>query len=166
MYGFIIIIYAFKNIKGKLTKKDMLCKIKITLNSKNTYSSAIIDTGNFLKEPITKTPVIVVQKDELEGIIPDYILNNLDKIINGENVELGDYISKIRLIPFSSLGKENGILLGLKADNVLIETDEKSVTASNVIIAIYNGILSKHGKYKSLIGLELLEEKEEVSLNV
>lgn len=144
----------------------MFCKIKITLNSKNVYSNAIIDTGNFLKEPITKTPVIVIQKDELSGIIPDYILDNLDKIINGENVELGDYMSKIRLIPFSSLGKENGILLGLKADNVLIETEEKSIVVNNVIIAIYNGILSKHGKYKSLIGLELLEDREEINVCV
>lgn len=144
----------------------MFCKIKITLNSKNIYSNAIIDTGNFLKEPITKTPVIVIQKNELSGIIPDYILDNLDKIINGENVELGDYMSKIRLIPFSSLGKENGILLGLKADNVLIETEEKSIAVNNVIIAIYNGILSKHGKYKSLIGLELLEDREEISVHV
>lgn len=64
-----------------------------------------MDTGNFLKEPITKTPVIVVEKKALLEMIPDCILDNIDKIINGENIYLGEYISKVRLIPFSSLRK-------------------------------------------------------------
>lgn len=109
--GFIIITTAFKSIKGKFTKKDMYCNIKVNLNSKYTYINAIIDTGNFLKEPITKIPVIVVEKDTLINIVPEYILNNLDKIINGEDFYLGDYASKVRVIPFTSLrqGKWNTI---------------------------------------------------------
>ena len=91
--------------------------------------------------------------------MPDYILNNLDKIINGENVNLEEYISKIRIIPFSSLGKENGILLGLKVDGVLIEREEKIINIDKAIVGIYNGILSKSERYQALIGLELLEQE-------
>ena len=81
----------------------MYCNIKVNINSKYTYINAIIDTGNFLREPITKMPVIVVEKDTLNNIVPDYILRNLDKIINGENINLKEYTSKIRIIPFTSL---------------------------------------------------------------
>jgi len=81
----------------------MYCNIKVNINSKYVYINAIIDTGNFLREPITKMPVIVVEKDTLINIIPDYILNNLDKIINGENINLEEYTSKVRIIPFTSL---------------------------------------------------------------
>ncbi len=153
--GFIIITTAFKNIKGKLTRKDMFCNVKITINSKSVYVKAIIDTGNFLKEPITKTPVIVVEKAALKDILPDYILENLEKIINGENIELNEYISKIRLIPFTSLGKENGVLIGIKADNVLVETEEKCIDIKNIIAGIYNGVLDKNSKYGALIGLDI-----------
>ena len=138
----------------------MFCDIKININNKCVYIKAIIDTGNFLKEPITKTPVIVVEKQTLLEIVPSCILDNLNKIINGENIELGEYISKIRLIPFTSLGKENGILLGIKADKVLVEIEEKNIILDNVIIGIYNGILSKTNKYHALIGLEILDNKE------
>lgn len=158
--GFIIITTAFKNIKGKLTKKDLHCNIKVNINSKYVYINAIIDTGNFLREPITKMPVIVVEKNALVNVVPDYVLDNLNKIINGEDIDLKDYTSKIRIIPFTSLGKENGILLGLKAENILVEMAENSININNVIVGIYNGILSKHGKYKALIGLDLLENKE------
>lgn len=144
----------------------MHCNIKININSKCVYINAIIDTGNFLREPITKTSVIVVEKSALLNIVPDYILNNLDKIINGEDIDLGEYSSKIRIIPFTSLGKENGILLGLKADSVLVEMEENNIDITNVIIGIYNGTLSKNSKYKALIGLDLLDEKENVNENI
>lgn len=138
----------------------MFCYVKIEISSQTTYVNAIIDTGNFLKDPISKIPVVVIEKDVLIGVVPEYILDNLDKIINGENINLGEYISKIRLIPFTSLGKENGILLGVKADRIVIESEEQDIILNNVIIGIYNGILSKSKKYQALIGLELLEYKE------
>ena len=135
----------------------MYCNIKIDINEKSLYTNAIIDTGNFLREPITKAPVIVLEKNELINIVPDYILNNLDKIIIGKNLDLGEYASKIRIIPFTSLGRENGILLGIKADKVLVEVEENSINIKNIIIGIYNGILSKNGKYHALIGLDIIE---------
>lgn len=159
MFGFIIITTAFKNIKGKLTKKDMFCNIKININSNTIYTKAIIDTGNFLKEPITKIPVAVVEKDILKGVIPEEILNNLSNIIEGKEIALGEYLSKIRLIPFMSLGKENGMLIGIKADGLAINTQDDVLFIENIIIGIYDGNLSKTGKYKALIGLELLENK-------
>lgn len=148
-------------MKGKLTKKDLHCNIKVNINSKYAYINAIIDTGNFLREPITKVPVIVVEKNTLVNVIPEYILENLDKIINGADVDLKEYTSRVRIIPFTSLGKENGILLGLKADNVVVQMEENNININNVIIGIYNGVLSKTGKYKALIGLDLLENKDE-----
>ena len=159
MFGFIIITTAFKNIKGKLTKKDMFCNIKININSNTVYTKAIIDTGNFLKEPLTKIPVAVVEKDILKGVIPEEILNNLSNIIEGKEIALGEYLSKIRLIPFMSLGKENGMLIGIKADGLAINTQDDVLFIKNIIIGIYDGNLSKTGKYKALIGLELLENK-------
>lgn len=155
--GFIVITTAFKNIKVKLTKKDMMCNIKINIDNKEIYLNSIIDTGNFLREPITKTPVIIVEKESLKTIVSNEILDNLDKIINGEDIELGKYVSKIRVIPFSSLGKSNGLLLGIKADSVTINGEEGNIYIENIIIGIYDKALSKSGKYKALIGLDLFE---------
>lgn len=136
----------------------MLCSIKIVIDKKEVYIKAIIDTGNFLKEPITKLPVVVVQRDSLIDLIPKNILDNLERIISGENINLGEYMSKVRVIPFSSLGKENGILLGIKVDKILIDREDKIIVTDDVIVAIYNGTLNKTGKYQALIGLELLEK--------
>lgn len=165
--GFTITVISFKIVKSKFTKKDMMCNIKIYMKKKNVEAKAIIDTGNMLKDPITRVPVIVVERDILYGVLPNKILNNLTRIIGGdvsgefyeeENIE---YISKFRVIPFSSIGKENGMLLGFKADKVMVEINGNEEEIKNIIIGIYDKKLSKKGTYSALLGLDILGGSEE-----
>lgn len=157
--GFILIIISFKNIRKKFTKGDMFCTIKITVDKTSKCLTAIIDTGNFLKDPISKAPVIVVNMENLRDILPLNILENIKEIINGEDINIGGYAKKIRLIPFSSLGRNNGLLLGVKADDVIVNYQENLISIKNCIIGIYTGILNKEDKYQALIGLEAIESK-------
>lgn len=164
--GFTITVLAFHFVKKRFSKKDMYCKITIYFGKENITTIAFIDTGNMLRDPITSMPVIVVEKEILKNILPDIILNNLKKIIGGdvpkevyedENLE---YITKFRVIPFSSIGKANGMLLGFKANKVEINYEENIETINNVIIGIYENSLSKKNQYSALIGLDLLEGSE------
>ena len=158
--GFFIIITAFSIVKSKITKKDMFCDIEIKLNKKIIKTKAMIDTGNLLKEPITNTPVVVVEHTLLYECIPKEILNNLEKIIGGDFEKLPnnireEYVSKLKLIPFSSLGKTNGMLLGIKAEYLKVIKEEEQVD-KNVIIGIYSKSLTKKGEYRALMGMENL----------
>lgn len=156
--GFFIIIISFKSIKNKIAKKDMICTIKIVFKEKEVTLKAIIDTGNFLKDPLTKSPVVIVEKTMLEGMISENILNNLQDIINGKKEVENEYMSKIRLIPFSALGTENGLLLGIKPDNFIVYYQEKLYINKNIVVGVYDKKLSKSNKYNALIGLEILEK--------
>ena len=167
LLGFTITSIAFKFVKNKLSRKDIYCEISINFNEKVIITKALVDTGNMLKEPITGAPVIIVEKEILQEILPEKILNNIQRIIGGdvpkeiyedENLE---YVKKFRVIPFSSIGKENGMLLGVKADKVEIQQEDDKKIINNVIVGIYEKKLSKKDKYFALIGLDLLEESEE-----
>lgn len=156
--AFIVIIIAFKTVKNKISPKDMYCDIEIKLNNKKIETKAMIDTGNFLKEPITNTPVIVVEHTLLYECIPKEILNHIEDILGGDFSEIPDnikkeYISKLKVIPFSSLGKQNGMLLGIKAEGVIIKNEEEEKENNNVIIGIYNKSLTKRGEYRALLGI-------------
>jgi len=159
--AFLIIIGAFTVVKNKISKRDMFCDIKIKLNNKEIEAKAMLDTGNLLKEPITNIPVIVVEHTLLYECIPKQILNNIEDILGGDFSKIPDeikqkYMIKLKFIPFSSLGKQNGMLLGLKADYVIIknENDEEK-KVNEIIIGIYNKSLTKRGEYRALMGLEL-----------
>ena len=116
----------------------VLCK-----NGKAVSLSVLLDTGNLLKDPISQKPVIIVEKDALRGIIP------LD--INADDIEkLSEHIDDVRLIPFRSLGMENGILVGFKPDKIYC----KEPVCDNIIVAISNNRLGRGDGYNALAGPE------------
>ena len=159
--GFLIMTTAFKLVKTKISKKDMFCEIEIKLNGKIIETNAMIDTGNLLKEPFTNTPVIVVEHTLLYNCLPKEILNNLNEILGGDFEKVPEeikqqYISKLKLIPFSSLGKQNGMLIGIKPEYIKIKQDEKETKKENVIIGLYNNSLTKKGEYRAITGIEII----------
>lgn len=158
MIGFIVIHLAVKGIKNKINKKDMFCDVELKMEEKELNVKALIDTGNLLKEPITGFPVIIIENSELEKILPKQILDNTEKIINGDVNGIDDkYITKMRVIPFTSIGKQNGMLLGIKVEQVIIKTEEDIFRIKDVIVGMYNTRLTKNGMYNAIIGLDILE---------
>lgn len=159
--AFTIITVAFKLVKNRISKKDLFCNIKIIINQSKINVKAVIDTGNFLKEPITNIPVIVVEKDILRNFVPKEILENIENILGGdlknipENIQ-NEYMSKLKVIPFSSLGKQNGMLLGIKADGVVVEIDNEEKYVEKVILGIYTKKLSKKDEYNALLGIDVI----------
>ncbi len=161
--AYAIIQISFKIVKMKLTKKDMIYRVEIIINGKTISIKGLLDTGNSLKDPISGFPVIVVEHKSLYSVIPEKVLNNINKIIGGETDELiedsqfNEIISRFRMIPFSSIGKQNGLLLGVKADSVNIILDEKMKSNNKVIIGIYDKSFTKNGMYSAIFGLDMLE---------
>lgn len=140
--------------------EDIFCDVKVCNNGNEQKVKSMIDTGNLLKDPITNAPVIIVEKDSLKNILPEEILESTQKIINGE-YEFSEgylkYASRFRVLPFSSLGKQNGMLLGFKVDKIETEINDEEVIRDDVIVGIYEKKLSNKGNYECLIGLNCVE---------
>lgn len=131
------------------------------ISGKKVNIHAIIDSGNLLKDPITGAAVIVVERAKLEEIVEKEILDNLESIMKGQYqvLENEEYISRFRLIPFSSLGKQNGMLLGFKPDFTEVEIDGVNREVGNTVIGIYDKSITKNQEYTGLVGLDILDER-------
>lgn len=161
--GFIITYIAFKVVKTRITKNEIIYKAVVNIRGKQLEINVLLDTGNMLKDPISGDSVIMIEKNKLNSIFPEKILNNIDKILGGdlESTESLEYRKRLRFIPFTSVGKQNGMLLGIKADSVTIITDVEEIINKRAIIGIYEKTFSKSEKYSGLIGLDILERSEE-----
>lgn len=156
--GFSIIAITSNIIKDRRKIKSMLCDMEISYNNKSIKLKTMIDTGNLLKDPITQNDVIIVEKNSLRGLVDDEILNHIEDILKGkwlEDSKIHNY--KLKLIPFSSLGNENGLIIGFKPEYIKVY-DEVEKVRNDVIVGIYPGKLTKTNLYTSLVGLNILKE--------
>ena len=145
-------------MKSKITKKDIYKDVIIKMNGKQINIKAMIDTGNMLKDPITNLPVIVVEKSILYELLPKDLLDNAQKILVGDLEDVSEnvkenYIRKLRFIPFSSLGKQNGMLIGIKPDFVEVVDEEDTNKIEDVIVGVYDKSFTKDGRYRALMGI-------------
>ena len=161
--GYLIIVKTIKILKKMFRVSSVYGNIRIVMNNKEIELKAMLDTGNLLVEPISKSPVIIVEKEKLNNIIPDDILN-IDIGGDVERIDVRDeYISKIKLIPYSSVGKENGILMGIRAEKLIIELDNKKYETDDVIIGVFEKQFKSNGKYSALLGIDILERSKRVN---
>ena len=158
--AYVVTQISFKMIKTKINKKDMIYTLEIFYKEKSIQIHGMLDTGNLLKDPITGTPVIIVQKDKLLNLFSQNILNNIEKILGGDvkfTIDEEEIFSKVRILPFSSIGNENGMLVGIKVDYINILIDETSKKMKDVIIGIYNKKITKNDEYSAIFGLDILK---------
>ena len=103
---------------------------------------------------------MIVEADKLKKIIPDEILSNMKDVLYNDSFDEIDEDIKARcsIIPFSSIGKNNGIIIGFRPDYIKIYTEEQEEIREKVIIGIYNNKIAKNGLYSGLIGLNLLND--------
>ena len=143
-----------------IIKKQSFCDLEIYIGDNHMNLKGLIDTGNSLHEPISNKPVIVAEFNAVKDILPykmqimytenkDNDLCSLISTIDDEEIR-----KNVRIIPFSSIGKSNGMLLGFVADKAEIE----GMSINKPVIAIYNLKLSTDGFYNALLSPEIMPE--------
>ncbi len=155
----VMIFIVSKLIKNNDFKKRNIYDLEIFYKGKMAKIKAFLDSGNLLKEPITGKSVIIVEKESLNGVVEQDIIDNLKNVLSGK--WLNDVNTKFSffIIPFTSLGNDNGILIGFKPEYIKIYA-ETEVLKNDIVIGIYDGKLNNNNLYTSLIGLNVLNEEE------
>ena len=93
-----------------------LLPAEIQGNGKKLKLTALLDTGNELRDPITMEPVLVIDSDrarELTGLTREQLNHPLETMTHSN-------LSGLRLIPYHAVGKEKGLLLAVRVRSVRI----------------------------------------------
>lgn len=162
--GFTVTYIAFKIVKTKINKKEIIYNVKVKIEDKQMFTKVLLDTGNMLKDPISNEPVMLIEKEKLCDILPSSLLENIENVLGGdfrEEIDNMKYRTRLRIVPFTSVGKQNGMMLGIKTDSIKIMTDIDEIIKENVIVCAYEKKFSKTGKYYGLIGLDMFEKRSE-----
>lgn len=171
--NYILIVAAIVAVVGDATLKAVqqrrhLAKcgadLYIQFDGEGIWIPALIDSGNELRDPCSGNPVVVAELSAVRSVIPPEIgafLENhpVDEILEAHNLSLiADWATRIRLIPFSSLGCDEGMLIGFRADLVRIRTGNAEMAEfRNQTVCLCMKTLSGERRYRALLGSEMLE---------
>lgn len=140
LIAFVLIQICFKYNKKFIQKKDLTCELEIGFKEKKTKILAFIDSGNTLLEPITNYPVIIVNNLKIKKFI-----DSIKK----------DITTQIRLIPYKTIGHQDGFIYGFQPDFINIFFEDQKIYLNKIVVGIYNNKFSNN--YSALIGINLLQ---------
>ena len=130
MVSYILLYFLTCYVKNIKETNKYIYQVEIKKGNYKRSFLGFLDTGNELKEPFTRLPVVIVEKNILE------------------KVPVKD--DEIYFIPYTVIQGKEGKLKAFKADEVsiLINHKKKYLTA---MVAYCDGILSGKGEYQALL---------------
>ncbi len=137
-------------------------RVTIRINDKEKTLSALVDTGNNLREPVSGSPVIIMNYQELSSLVE--IFSFSENEAEGKGMfQLANNIAELSntglyLIPYTSLGKKEGLLPGFRPDEVEIFAGGKhrKWSKGQVIVGLSPSKVSGDNSIQALIHPELI----------
>ena len=135
----ILCIFGFR---GKVGQAQYI-SVQIRRQRKAYTLTALRDTGNTLRDPVTGQSVLVVGADvawDILGLTPSQLKNPIDTMQTAA-------ISGLRLIPYRAVGQPGGMLLAVNMDAVWIDGQQ-----AGKLVAFAPERLQMDGAYQALAG--------------
>lgn len=135
-----------------------LMGLELEVAGKTLGLTALIDTGNNLRDPVSGLPVIVIDWDALRRVMPGevfaFFLSTWDSVPSTlSHTPIG---RRLRLVPYESLSGKKGVLPGFRPDHLaLVEKDGLKVFR-NAIVCASGERLSPSGLYQALLHPDLV----------
>ena len=163
-----LVVFSYNHKRKQMAR--FIVDAKVLYKDKESIFKALIDTGNTLRDPLSNRPVFVVELSQLQNLLPkeliDYYNSPIRTNIEDLLINLNDKFPLL-LVPFKSIGSDNGIILGFKPDNVIIRQHDENfdLELQKIIIGIYEGRLSHETDFSGLLSYETIVQKEEIWLS-
>ena len=159
---YVLFRFGSQWLENRAIKRQICMAVRIFFGDRNLELNALVDTGNSLRDPLSQAPVIVAEFDSVKSFLPDSVKllfyekqeNDLQNLLMSASSD--EFTGRLRMIPYESLGRQNGLLIGFRPDRVEIMREKDIITLPDVVIGIYNRSLSRNGEYQGLLNPELI----------
>lgn len=159
LLGYSGIVYLRKN----WIQQSLIREIAVGLKGSKVCLTALLDTGNQLVEPLSQLPVVVVEARSMQNCLPE---NLIKAVISGDDIILPEvtarldpeWSARLRMIPFNSVGRTHGLMLGVRPDYIEIRNKNGNTRLNSAIVGLVNRVLSREGKYEALLHPQLVQD--------
>lgn len=145
--------FSFQSLEERQIIHQHLTQVHIDVAGTITECTGLLDTGNQLRDPITRAPVIMIELRKAEEWMPAELKK---AVLEGDFDQLWEnlprsWIGRIRIIPYRVTGSKGDLLFAIKPDEVKILREKEWHKVDKVLIGIDVGLLSSDGTFQAII---------------
>lgn len=150
-------------VQNRMWRQVYQIPLCIYFDNMQVRVTGLMDTGNRLRDPLNGLPVIVLEHGVLSRLLPARLARALVHMETGDLSAVSQltasstWSARFRIIPYSSLGRKNGLLIGFRPDKILLEIHGKKVEVPSAIVGICDHQLDPEGDYRALIPPAILQ---------
>ncbi len=136
---------------GRLTHQGGdIAAVRVVLGGRQARFTALRDTGNTLRDPISGCPVLVADGALLGRLLPELRVTAAELKMPAallERINARCPALRPRLLPYKAVGVDGGLLLALRPEEVEISGKREAM-----LVAFSPGSVSDGGGYEALLG--------------
>jgi len=158
--AFCLGLYLYRAVLAQKRERELvhthIAEVKVTIDERVQACTGLIDTGNQLYDPLTRTPVMIMEAAEWIDVFPDNWLSviqsgDVDKLLAGMNAETFPWQHRLRLVPYRGVNRGAQFMLALKPDLVQIVYEGQVFETHKVLIGLDGGKLAADGAYQAIV---------------
>jgi stage II sporulation protein GA (sporulation sigma-E factor processing peptidase) len=134
-----------------------LMSMELVVGGQRLDLTALVDTGNNLRDPVSGLPVVVVDWQSLQKVMPGEVYTFFQSTWDRIPSCLADSPigRRLRLIPYESLSGKKGVLPGFRPDLLVLMKKGGNKVLRNAIVGVSGERLSPNGLYQALLHPDL-----------
>lgn len=131
--------------------------VVVELLGRSVEATALVDTGNSLRDPLSGAPVLILNEGLCADLLPEELSHLSGALCAGDvsvvttEIAASPAAARIRLVPYSSLGCPSGMLVAFRPDSAYIRHSGVLMSVGEVLVGFHRGELAPDGSYQALI---------------
>ena len=138
---------------------DQLCPVTLKIKQQSYSTSAYIDSGNQLLDPITKKPVIICDEPFLKQWFSEEdwkLLKQLQEQLDFTKIPV-EWEKFIQIVPYQGVQGKSMFLITVRPDEITILYENKKIVTSHFLVGIQFADLVKDRAYHCLLQPQMIQ---------
>lgn len=147
-------------VREKKLRFEHIVNVVLTFREMSFSLKGLIDSGNQLYDPLTKTPVMIVNASAVKGMLPTELLarmNELNDFTWLDDERWKEWATRLRLIPYRGIGQTQRFLWAIQPDRVTIYYESQWIEVTKGLVGLNEADLSTDGEYQCIVHPKMIQ---------
>ncbi len=169
--SFALIRYVMYRVKQVQIQSGSLYEVFVTVGGKNTQFTGLVDTGNQLRDPVSRRPVCLVDAHVMQEILPEELHPALqrgeDLVMALSDITDKSLATKFALIPFRGAGGVTKMTIAIRPDHMELEVQgARKPAAQSCLLAVHTGRLSNDNRFQAILHTQVITGDDGLESNL